>query len=96
LVFHSFQWKGLLRSVGGTFKSAGLGGKLLESLGASVQGDPVVVVTVGTTDAKGIGFGGAGEHEDFLTSMLRGLRDSGRGREVVGCGRVICKGNLRT
>jgi ketosteroid isomerase-like protein len=26
--------------------------------------------------------------------MLRGLRDGGRGREVVGCGRVICKGNF--
>jgi hypothetical protein len=54
-----------------------------------VQGDPVVVVTVGTAHAKGIGFGGAGKHEDFLTSMLRGLRDGGRGREVVGGGRVI-------
>src|SRR5258708_2438901 len=89
LLFHSFQRKGLLCAVGGTFKRAGLGGKLLQSFGASVQGDPVVVVTVGTADAKGIGFGGAGEHEDFLTSMLRGLRDGGRGREVVGGGRVI-------
>jgi hypothetical protein len=26
--------------------------------------------------------------------MLRGLRGGGRGREVVGCGRVICKGAL--
>jgi hypothetical protein len=56
---------------------------------AIVQRDPIVEVAVGTTDAKGIGFGDAGAHGNFLMAMLRAW-DGERWREAMGgCGKVI-------
>ena len=79
----------MLRAVGGTFEVAGGGAELVQRFGAVVKSDPIVEVAVGTPDAKGIGFGDAGDHGNFLIAMLRAW-DAERWQEAMsGCGKVI-------
>ncbi len=63
------------------FETTGRAKQLLEGFDAALQSDPVVVVAVRAADMEGEGFGGAGEHENFLTRFLTDMLRVRRGRD---------------
>ena len=68
MFFDTFERVLHLNTVRGALKSAGSGEKLLEGFKAALQNDPVIVIAVWTADVEREGFGGTGDHEQFLIS----------------------------